>query len=124
VAGTVSGVRFYKGPQNTGTHTGSLWSSTGQLLATATFGGESGSGWQTVLFAQPVTVAAHTVYVVSYHAPSGRYAASLNDFALGHDRGPLHVAPSGGAYRYGPTGYPSSPSSHNYWADVVFVPSS
>jgi hypothetical protein len=123
VAGTVYGVRFYKGPQNTGTHTGSLWSSSGQLLATATFSGESDSGWQTVLFAQPVTIAANTVYVASYHAPVGRYAASLLGFALGYDRGPLHVAASGAAYRYGVTGYPSAPSSHNYWTDVVFGPS-
>src|SRR5438309_11030066 len=33
--GTVTGIRFYKASTNTGTHTGSLWSSTGKrLLAT------------------------------------------------------------------------------------------
>ena len=32
--GYVSGVRFYKATTNTGTHTGSLWTSAGQLLAT------------------------------------------------------------------------------------------
>src|SRR5690606_24191349 len=31
VAGSVVGVRFYKGLQDTGTHTGSLWTSTGTL---------------------------------------------------------------------------------------------
>ncbi|WP_037973151.1 DUF4082 domain-containing protein, partial [Streptosporangium amethystogenes] len=36
-AGTINGIRFYKGPQNTGTHVGSLWTSSGQLLASATF---------------------------------------------------------------------------------------
>ena len=46
--GTVSGIRFYKAGTNTGTHIGNLWSSTGQLLATATFSGESASGWQQV----------------------------------------------------------------------------
>src|SRR5262249_40627791 len=35
--GTVSGVRFYKGSQNTGTHVGSLWTSTGTLRARAAF---------------------------------------------------------------------------------------
>ena len=39
VAGTVTGVRFYKGTGTTGTHTGTLWSSTGTKLATATFTG-------------------------------------------------------------------------------------
>ena len=28
-AGKIVGIRFYKGPQNTGTHIGNLWSSTG-----------------------------------------------------------------------------------------------
>ena len=33
VVGAVNGVRFYKGVDNTGTHTGSLWSASGTLLA-------------------------------------------------------------------------------------------
>ena len=53
VAGYVTGIRFYKGATNTGTHTGSLWSSNGTLLARATFTGESASGWQQVNFDQP-----------------------------------------------------------------------
>ena len=40
VAGSITGVRFYKGTGNTGTHVGHLWTSTGTLLATATFTGE------------------------------------------------------------------------------------
>ena len=39
--GFVSGIRFYKASTNTGTHIGNLWTSTGQLLASATFTGES-----------------------------------------------------------------------------------
>src|SRR5262249_2097849 len=34
VSGFVSGIRFYKSAANTGVHMGSLWTSTGQLLAT------------------------------------------------------------------------------------------
>ena len=33
VAGFVTGVRFYKGAANTGTHTGNLWSADGTRLA-------------------------------------------------------------------------------------------
>ncbi len=44
--GFVTGIRFYKGSGNTGTHTGSLWSSSGTRLATVTFTGETGTGWQ------------------------------------------------------------------------------
>ncbi len=36
-SGYITGVRFYKESDNTGAHTGSLWSSTGTLLATGTF---------------------------------------------------------------------------------------
>ncbi|MGQ0433019.1 MAG: N,N-dimethylformamidase beta subunit family domain-containing protein, partial [Microthrixaceae bacterium] len=42
--GTITGIRFYKGSTNTGTHVGSLWTSTGTLLAQATFTGETATG--------------------------------------------------------------------------------
>ena len=70
--GYVTGVRFYKGSANTGTHTGSLWSNTGTQLATGTFTNESSSGWQTLMFDQPVAITANTPYVVSYHTDVGR----------------------------------------------------
>ncbi len=54
VAGYITGIRFYKGLLNTGTHVAHLWTSTGTLLATATFTAESPSGWQQVNFATPV----------------------------------------------------------------------
>jgi len=124
VAGQVTGVRFYKGPQNTGTHNGSLWTSTGQLLATATFSGETASGWQTVTFNTPVTITPGTTYVASYSTTVGFYAANVNEFnGVGLDAPPLHVLASGGAYHYG-SGFPDSSASHNYWVDVVFHPSS
>ena len=56
VAGTVTGIRFYKGPKNTGTHTGSLWNASGSRLATGTFSGETATGWQQVTFSGPVPV--------------------------------------------------------------------
>src|SRR5262245_13251921 len=47
VAGTITGIRFYKYAQNTGTHVGNLWTSAGALLGTLTFANETASGWQT-----------------------------------------------------------------------------
>ncbi len=70
VNGFITGIRFYKGPGNAGTHVGSLWTSGGTLLASATFAGETASGWQQVNFAAPVAVTANTVYVASYLAPA------------------------------------------------------
>jgi hypothetical protein len=63
--GNITGVRFYKASTNTGTHIGNLWTSSGQLLASATFTGESASGWQQVNFAQPVPLNPNTTYVAS-----------------------------------------------------------
>ncbi|WP_406832193.1 DUF4082 domain-containing protein [Pedococcus sp. KACC 23699] len=128
VDGWVTGVRFYKGTANTGTHMGSLWSLTGTKLASATFTSESASGWQQVNFASPVAVTAGTVYVASYFAPNGHYAADGGYFsASGVDNAPLHAlrdGVSGGnaVYTYGSvSSFPSSTyGSTNYWVDVVF----
>jgi hypothetical protein len=120
--GVITGVRFYKGTQNIGVHNGSLWSATGSLLATATFTGETASGWQTVSFSQPVSITAGTTYVASYSTSVGYYAATINAFSsTGLDRPPLHVPVTGGAYRYG-GGFPDSNVGHNFWVDVIFQP--
>jgi hypothetical protein len=120
--GQITGLRYYKSAQDTGTHTGTLWSSTGVLLATATFTNETASGWQTVSFAQPVTISAGTTYVASYHS-NGFYAATPNYFTTTYTNGALS-APSGsnGVYAYG-TGslFPSATyNATNYWVDVVY----
>jgi methionine-rich copper-binding protein CopC len=127
VAGVVTGVRFYKGAGNTGTHIGHLWSSTGTNLATVTFTGESASGWQQANFATPIALTAGTTYIVSYYAPVGRYAADAGFFSTGVDRVPLHALADGvdgsnGVYRYGSGGgFPNSTfDSTNYWVDAVF----
>ena len=81
-AGYVTGIRFYKGTGNTGTHTGSLWAADGTRLATATFTGETASGWQEVRFATPVAVQPNTTYVASYFSPTAKYSLTSNYFAL------------------------------------------
>ena len=40
-SGYITGVRFYKEADNTGTQTGSLWTASGTLLASGTFTGET-----------------------------------------------------------------------------------
>ncbi|QIX28840.1 DUF4082 domain-containing protein [Nocardioides sp. JQ2195] len=120
VNGTITGVRFYKGLNNTGTHTGTLWSSTGQVLAQGTFTDESTTGWQTLTFAQPVPVTKGSTYVASYRTTVGRYSATPNAFANANlSRPPLSVTSSAGAYTYG-TGFPDASSSTSYLVDVVF----
>ena len=97
VNGVVRGVRFFKGAEKVGTHVAHLWMSNGTQLASATFTEETDSGWQQVNFATPVAVSANTVYVASYHAPAGRYAADNNYFAAGVDNPPLHASASDAA---------------------------
>jgi hypothetical protein len=123
VAGTISGIRFYKGPQNTGTHIGNLWSATGTLLATAVFANETASGWQQVNFSSPVTLTPGTTYIASYHTTTGFYSASGAYFVSAVTSGPL-TAPAGGngLYAYGSssTFLTGSYNSTNYWVDIVF----
>ncbi|MFD8531156.1 DUF4082 domain-containing protein [Streptosporangium canum] len=129
-AGTITGIRFYKGPQNTGTHTGSLWTSTGEPLASATFTNETASGWQQVNFPEPVNVTAGTTYVASYHTTSGFYSVTRPYFTTQYTNGPLTALANGaqggnGVYKYGTTNaFPTQTyQASNYWVDVVFTPS-
>ncbi|MFG3442169.1 N,N-dimethylformamidase beta subunit family domain-containing protein [Nonomuraea sp. NPDC047897] len=127
--GLVTGVRFYKAPQNTGTHTGTLWTAGGQLLASATFTGETPSGWQQANFATPVPITANTTYVAAYHAPNGNYSITRPFFTTEYGRGSL-IAPAGatvggnGVYRYGSaSSFPNNTFQFtNYWVSPLFSP--
>jgi hypothetical protein len=129
-AGYITGIRFYKGLANTGTHTGYLWSTTNTTspLATVIFTNETSSGWQQAIFNTPIAITANTTYVASYHTNTGYYAVTTNFFANSSVTNlPLIALQSGidglnGVYRYGTGGiYPSdSYNASNYWVDVVF----
>jgi phosphodiesterase/alkaline phosphatase D-like protein len=129
-SGQVTGVRFYKGSTNTGTHVGKLWTSTGTLLASVTFSNETASGWQEALFSSPVSISPNTTYVVSYYAPNGNYAADENYFATaGIDAPPIHALANSfdgpnGVYLYATGGgFPvNTYLATNYWVDLVFNP--
>ena len=126
-SGFITGIRFYKSAANTGTHVGNLWTTSGTLLASAVFTGESASGWQQVNFSSPVAITANTTYVASYYAPAGHYSFNAQFFGTaGVDNPPLHalansVSPDG-VYKYGSTSaFPTSTyNAANYWVDVVF----
>ena len=126
IAGNVSGIRFYKSSQDTGTHTGELWSSTGTKLATVTFANETASGWQSAVFSTHVTLTPGVSYVASYHTNVGHYSSSSNYFTADVTSGPLTAFASGnGVYTYsGNSAFPTSTfSSTNFWVDVMFNPS-
>jgi hypothetical protein len=137
--GTLSGIRFYKVPANTGTHVGNLWTSAGQLLARATFSGETSSGWQQVNFSTPVPINPNATYVASYYAPVGHYAQGEGYFypppspePVGGgtiDSPPLQALRNtgstvNGVYQYSASSrFPTSTfNAENYWVDVSFSP--
>ncbi|WP_456632939.1 DUF4082 domain-containing protein [Bradyrhizobium sp. USDA 10063] len=126
VAGTATGVRFYKGSQDIGTHTGEIWSSTGVRLATVTFTNETASGWQSATFATPVTLTPGQIYTVSYHTETGHYSNTNNFFTSDVISGPLTAPASGnGVYAYGASSvFPTNTfQATNFWVDVMFNPS-
>jgi hypothetical protein len=94
------------------------------LLATATFTGETESGWQVAAFTNPVPIAAGTIYVVSYHT-SGFYSADPGYFTSDHSNGPLLAPASGGNGVYARGATSSFPSASlggtNYWVDLIFT---
>ncbi|WP_244484440.1 DUF4082 domain-containing protein [Mesorhizobium sp. Root552] len=120
-AGTITGIKFYKGSQNTGTHTGSLWTSTGSLMGTLTFTNETASGWQSATFNTPIQISAGQTYVVSYHT-NGFYSANNNYFTAPVTNGPLTAPVNAGVYAYGSSSvFPTSTwNASNYWVDVMF----
>ena len=130
--GYITGVRFYKGALNTGTHIGNLWTTSGQNLARATFVNETASGWQEVTFGTPVPITAGETYVASYHAPAGHYAEDGGYFTAANAHlytsyylsaltdgvsGPNGVYNFSSSTTFPSLGYVQS----NYWVDVVFA---
>jgi len=125
LSGFITGLRFYKSPNSSGTHVGNLWTSTGTNLASVTFTNETVSGWQQVNLPSPVSINANTTYVASYHTTD--YAADGGYFAAGGViNSPLSALANGqdgpnGVYVYGSGGFPTQTfNSTNYWVDVVF----
>jgi len=135
VAGEVTGVRFYKQTWMSGaTHVGHLWSSTGTLLATATFTNESGFGWQKVSFSSQVPILANTIYIASFSTGGGEFGITSGFFTSGGvTNGPLVAQPNSvsggdGVYSASQNNAVHFPNANgngmNFWADVAFIPSS
>lgn len=128
VAGTISGIRYYKASTNTGTHTATLYNDTGTVLAQANFSNETPSGWQEADFS-PVSISANTTYVAAYHTTNGHYSVNSAYFGSPVSNGQQLTAladgtggDANGVYQYGDSvAFPTQTyNSNNYWVDVVF----
>ncbi|MGN6616757.1 MAG: DUF4082 domain-containing protein, partial [Ilyomonas sp.] len=127
VDGYITGIRFYKGSNNTGVHIGNLWSSTGVNLARATFSNETASGWQEVSFSAPVAITAGVTYVASYHTNTGYYVSDAAYLTTRHNGDYVYALADGedgvnALYSYSSnTAFPTQPAGGgNFWVDVVF----
>jgi hypothetical protein len=122
-AGVVTALRYYQASSESGAHVGRLWSSTGSLLASATFPASTGAGWKEVRLATPVRLAVDTTYVVSVNANS-HYAFTQGGLASSVAAPPLSTIADGANGVFGTAGtFPTqSWNTSNYFRDVVFLP--
>ena len=121
-AGTITALRYWKAANDTGMHTGRLWSASGTLLGSVAFTNETASGWQQQSLPTAIQTQANTTYVVSVNVGL-RYPFTGAGLATSIANGDLSSVADGNNGVYGnPGSFPrSSFNSSNYFRDVVFV---
>ena len=126
-AGSITGIRFYKSSQNTGTHVGHLWSRAGHAARHGHVHRRDRQRLAAGDFATPVRVSANTTYVASYYAPNGHYADDDGSFTTaGIDSAAAARAAerrrrSQRRLRRRSAPFPTNTfAASNYWVDVVF----
>lgn len=121
--GYITGVRYYRSPTDTQTtRSVKLWDAfTVEQFAIATSTTESGSGWRTISFAQPVYVPPGR-YIVSYDVQSGAQRVfTTTGMQLGAPN--PYLSYWQGKYSTTPGNWPNNAiASANYFADPVFQP--
>jgi hypothetical protein len=122
VDGKITAIRFWKASNETGVHTGHLWSASGTLLATVQFASETASGWQEQALDAPLSITANTEYLVSVNTGNTYYVDDTTGFESSVVNGHLSSV-VGDNGRFGAVGqYPTqSWMSSNYFRDVRFV---
>lgn len=123
--GQITAIRYWRAANETGSHTGRIWSATGTQLASATFSGETASGWQTATLSTPLQILANTTYVVSVNA-NAYYVATNGGLASAVVNSSLSSVADGANGVFGSPGvFPtSSYDNSNYFRDVAFTPTS
>ena len=117
----LTSIRYYKSSQETGLHTGKIWSSTGTQLASVDFANETTSGWQEQQLATPLSLDANTTYVISVNA-NAVFAKTTSGLASEIVSGPLRSIAGGpnGVFGSAAGVFPTnSYQSSNYFVDPV-----
>ena len=117
----LTAIRYWRDAAETGTHVGRLWNSTGTQLATATFAGETASGWQEQALSSPVLLTPGQVYVVSVSI-NAFFVDTLSGLASSVGSAPLSSVADGanGVHSSAAGSFPTSAwSNSNYWVEPV-----
>ena len=117
----LTAIRFYKDSQETGTHVGRVWSSTGTQIASVTFANETASGWQTQALASPITLQPGTTYVISVNA-NAYFVVTPAGLATSVGNGPLHSVAdnANGVFASTAGTFPTqSYNNSNYFSDLA-----
>lgn len=123
-SGHITAIRYYKAEDDTGTHTGRIWDSSGNPLGSVAFTNETQYGWQQATLTTPIPVSANKTYVVSVNA-NQFYVSTPNGLATAITNGPLQTVADGanGVLNTAPGRFPSSSfQNSNYFRDVVLGP--
>lgn len=117
-SGTITHIWFWKVPEESGFHTGRIWSDTGALLRTVNFGDSQvgSSGWLVKAVSPPLQITAGTKYRISYNVNyyGGKIISGL---ASAYSREPLTAWR--GFYRTPSGTFPNISSVSNFLADVT-----
>lgn len=120
--GQITAIRHFRATSENGTHTGRIWSTSGNLLTSVTFTGETASGWQQEALPTPLTIQANTTYVVSVNINS-HFPSTVNGLSGQVVNGDLRSIADGNNGVFGsPAALPtSSYNNSNYFRDILFV---
>ena len=121
-SGRISALRYWKAPSESGARIGHIWDSSGTLLGSVTFTGETASGWQQQALTTPISIVANTTYIVSVNVVS-HFAITGSSLATSIVNGDLSTVADGANGVYGSSGtFPTNSfQNSNYFRDVVFI---
>jgi hypothetical protein len=118
--GYVTKVLFAKSPDNTGSHTATVWGASGQVLGQQLFTNETADGWQEVTLASPVRILAGETFTVGFSLDNHVFS-SQSDWPR-RTSGPLSVI-GYGFYNYSSdvSAFPNGTTWTNYGIDLEFM---
>ena len=124
VEGVMTELRYYRTANETGAHTGHLWRSTGELLATVNFPASNdtaGAGWRTVTLPTPLLLSPGQAYVLSVNANT-RCAAIPGGFDRSRRVGAIVAFAEGNGVFAVRNNFPSQADQNtDYLRDLTFI---